>query len=68
MSKLKNTVKVIGLLTVLGAAAAKLAPLLKDADPKLKKKFGVVIKHLAELKDDVTELGAMAAKELKKKK
>lgn len=68
MAKLKNTVKVLGLLTILGAAAAKLAPLLSNADPKLKKKFMIILKHLVELKDEVAELGAMTVKEVKKKK
>lgn len=66
--KLGNIIKVIGLLTVLGAAASKLAPLLKTADPKIKKKFQDILKLLIELKDDVGDLASMTAKEVKKAK
>jgi len=66
--KLGNIIRIVSLLSVLAAAASKLAPLLKHADPKLRKKFGVVLKHLRELKDDVMELGVLAVKEAKKAK
>jgi S-DNA-T family DNA segregation ATPase FtsK/SpoIIIE len=48
--KLANVVKVVGLLTILGAAAAKLAPLLKSADPKLRRKFENIMNLLVEKK------------------
>jgi len=66
MPKLKNTVIVIGLLTILGAAAAKLAPLLKSADPKIRKKFEHILTLLIEIKDDLSDIGTMAKKEIKK--
>ncbi|MCX6792906.1 MAG: hypothetical protein NTY12_02680 [Candidatus Falkowbacteria bacterium] len=66
--KLANAVKVIGLLTILGAAISKLAPLLKTADPKIKRKFMSIMKLLIELKEEVMDLGTMAAKEIKKQK
>ncbi len=66
--KLANVVKVIGLITILGAAASKLAPLLKSADPKLRKKFEHILKLLVEIKDEFSDLGTMAAKEIKKKR
>ncbi len=65
--KLANVVKVIGLLTILGAAAAKLAPLLKSADPKLRKKFENIMSLLVEIKEEFSDLGTMAVKEIKKK-
>jgi hypothetical protein len=66
--KLANVVKVVGLLTILGAAAAKLAPLLKSADPKLRKKFENIMNLLVEIKDEFSDLGTMAVKEIKKKR
>lgn len=66
--KIAKTIEIIGLLTILGTAAAKLAPLLKNTDPKIKKKFEGIIKLLIELKEEVMDLGSMAAKDLKKKK
>ncbi len=66
--KLASAVKVIGLLTVIGAAAAKLAPLLKNANPKMRKKFETIINLLIELKEEMVDLGSMAAKEVKKKR
>lgn len=66
--KLANAMKIISLLTILGAAISKLAPLLKNADPKIKKKFMSIMQLLIELKEEVMDLGTMAAKELKKKK
>jgi len=66
--KLANAVKIISLLTILGAVISKLAPLLKTADPKIKKKFMSVMKLLIELKEELMELGTMAAKEMRKKK
>jgi len=66
--KFIKAVEVIGLLTIVGAAVSKLAPLLKTADPKIKKKFMNVMTLLIELKDELTDLGTMAVKEMKKKK
>ncbi len=66
--KLVNAVKIVGLLTIVGAAITKLSPLLKNADPKIKKKFVSILKTLGELRDEITELGSLAAKEIKKKK
>ncbi len=68
MPKLKNTIKVIGLLTILGAAAAKMAPLLKSADPKLRKKFENILSLLIEIKEDIMDIGEIAKKEIKKAK
>jgi len=65
-NKLGNVVKVVGLLTILGAVASKLAPLLKTADPKIKKKFQDILILLVELKDDVSDLAHMTTKEVKK--
>jgi len=68
MPKLKNAIKVIGLLTILGAAAAKMAPLLKSADPKLRKKFENILSLLIEIKEDIMDIGEIAKKEIKKAK
>jgi hypothetical protein len=65
--KLGKTIEIIGLLTILGTAAAKLAPLLKNTDPKVKKKFESIIKLLIELKEEVFDLGTLAKKEFNKK-
>lgn len=65
--KIAKTIEIIGLLTILGTAAAKLAPLLKNTDPKIKKRFESIIKLLIELKAEVVDLGSMAVKDIKKK-
>lgn len=66
--KLGKTIEIIGLLTILGTVITKLAPLLKNTDPKIKKKFESIVKLLIELKEEIFDLADLAKKDLNKKK
>ncbi len=59
-SKLGNTIKVIGFLTVIGTIVAKVIPLLQKENPKLKKKMSHIGDLLGELKDEIVDLTDMA--------
>ncbi len=59
-SKIGNTIKVLGFLTIVGTVLAKALPLLKQENPKLKKKLDHIGGLLNDLKEDIVELTDMA--------
>lgn len=64
-SKIGNIIKVVGVLTFVGTLLAKIIPMLKEENPKLKKKIGHIGDLLSELKDEIIEVGAEVQKKRK---
>ncbi len=64
--KLGNFIQIVGLLTFLGTVLAKLMPLFKEQNPKLKKKISHIGGLLGELKEEIVDLASSS--ELKGKK
>ena len=64
-SKIGNVIKVIGVLTFVGTLLAKVIPMIKDENPKLKKKISHIGDLLSELKDEIVEVGSEVQKKRK---
>lgn len=67
-NKLGNAIKVVGVLTFVGTMLSKLIPVLQAEHPKLKKKVSHIGTLLAEIKDEIVELGSEVQKVKTKKK
>lgn len=64
-NKLGNFIKVVGILTFVGTMLSKLMPLLKEEQPKLKKKINHIGTLLSELKDEIVDLSSVVEKKKK---
>jgi hypothetical protein len=64
-SKLGNFIKIVGVLTFIGTMLSKLMPLLKEENPKLKKKISHIGSLLSEIKDEIVDLSAVVDKKRK---
>ncbi len=64
-SKIGNIIKVVGVLTFVGTLVAKIMPMIKDENPKIKKKISHIGDLLSELKDEIVEVGAEIQKKRK---
>ncbi|QQS59962.1 hypothetical protein IPN41_02420 [Candidatus Falkowbacteria bacterium] len=63
--KIANFIKIVGVLTFVGTMLSKLMPLLKEENPKLKKKINHIGSLLNELKDEVVTFASVVDKKKK---